>query len=330
MLKNINKNRRCSSSNTYLGKVGITALVPPEIIYGCGWSVEDLNNKIPFTQRRPKTKLCAWAALWREMVLSSEFDINKLVVVAGGDCLNTVVEGQKIEMAGFKTHYFFYPFHKEKGFFSNELQKLIEFLGGLKDITMFERIHRIKEYGLLLDRLRVERQLPAETFRYLISFSDLRGDPIQFEKELLSFLKKIEKMESEEGKIRLALVGVPPINHDFHEACKELGFQVVFDELPYEFLRARGKTHEEIVNSYINYSFARPFRHRLKVIKNELKKREVDCVVHYTQYACHHILEDEILRETLDYPILTVQGDLPGRVSEQTKLRLEAFAEVLK
>jgi len=55
----------------------------------------------------------------------------------------------------------------------------------------------------------------------------------------------------------------------------------------------------------------------------------VDGVIHYTQYACHHCLEDDLFRDALDLPLLTIQGDLPRCVDEQLKLRLEAFYESL-
>ncbi len=41
------------------------------------------------------------------------------------------------------------------------------------------------------------------------------------------------------------------------------------------------------------------------------------------------MLEDEVLRDELDYPMLTIQGDLPGNTPQQVKLRLEAFREML-
>jgi benzoyl-CoA reductase/2-hydroxyglutaryl-CoA dehydratase subunit BcrC/BadD/HgdB len=69
---------------------------------------------------------------------------------------------------------------------------------------------------------------------------------------------------------------------------------------------------------------------RIELIRQELERRRVDGVIHYTQFACHHTLEDEIFRAHLDYPILTVQGDLPRLSSEQLKLRLEAFSEMLE
>jgi benzoyl-CoA reductase/2-hydroxyglutaryl-CoA dehydratase subunit BcrC/BadD/HgdB len=68
---------------------------------------------------------------------------------------------------------------------------------------------------------------------------------------------------------------------------------------------------------------------RLDFLERELEKRKIDGIIHYTQYACHHLLEDDILRDRLDYPFLTIQGDLPGRTPKQVKLRLEAFSEML-
>ncbi len=315
------------------GSVGITALVPPELIYACGWRACDLNNQVPTTSRRPGQKLCAWTALWREMLLAGDYDIQKLVVVAGGDCLNAVVDGQKAEMTGFDTHYFFYPFREDRAAFREELEKLVEFLGGIQESEskeeVFRNIHELKILGLEIDRLRSQGKLPSTAFSHLIAFSDLRGNPTAFGEELRSYLQEQEEEDEPNFTARIALLGVPPINHDFHAVCQELGIQVVYDELPHEFLRCRGKTFAQITESYMNYSFSRHLNYRLNLVKELLEKRKVDGVIHYTQYACHHILEDELFRERLNLPLLTVQGDTPGSVSQQTRLRLEAFSELL-
>jgi benzoyl-CoA reductase/2-hydroxyglutaryl-CoA dehydratase subunit BcrC/BadD/HgdB len=108
-----------------------------------------------------------------------------------------------------------------------------------------------------------------------------------------------------------------------------LGLHVVFDELPYEFARLSGKNIEELAKNYCNYTFARNIKFRLDFLKKELQNRKIDGVIHYTQFACHHLLEDDILRKNLDYPYLTIQGDLPGPSSRQTRVRLEAFSEML-
>ena len=310
------------------GIVGITALIPPELVYGCGWSPLDLNNQIPFTTRRVGPKLCAWTALWRDMVLGGDYQLDKLVVVAGGDCLNAMVDGQRLDLSGLDTHYFFYPFREDREAFEKELAGLANFLGGITEPEAFHSIHRLKERGLELDRLRTKGKLPSDAFSQLISFSDLGGDPERFGRELDDYLVANRDREPD-FRHKVALLGVPPINHDFHAVCQELGLQVVFDELPYEFLRARGRTMEELITTYMNYSFSRPLKYRLGLLRQELETRKVDGIIHYTQYACHHILEDGLLREELTQPLLTVQGDMPGPLSQQTRLRLEAFAEVL-
>ncbi|RLG27268.1 2-hydroxyacyl-CoA dehydratase, partial [Methanosarcinales archaeon] len=70
-------------------------------------------------------------------------------------------------------------------------------------------------------------------------------------------------------------------------------------------------------------------KYRFDFLKEELGKRRIDAIIHCTQFACHHVLEDGMLREHLQCPTLTVHSDLPGPVPEQLKLRLEAFSELL-
>lgn len=306
--------------------VGITALVPPELIYACQWRPFDVNNIVPTSNTSPRSKLCAWTAVWRDMILDCGMDIDSLVVVAGGDCHNALVDGQKVAMSGKPTHYFFYPFDRNPEYLESQLLHLTEFLGGIKETGMFKQIWDLKQKGLALDRQRVDDRVRAsDVFSALISFSDLQGDPVAFEK----YLDSIPNTNPEYSS-RVALIGVPPIYPDFHEVAESLGLHIVYDELPYEFIRLGGRDLRSLAESYRDYSFSGPIETRIEVIKRELEKRSVDGVIHYTQFACHHTLEDEIFREYLDYPILTVQGDLPRPTPEQIVLRLEAFSEMLE
>ena len=306
--------------------VGITALVPPELIYACGKRPIDVNNVVPDSSISPGSKLCAWTAIWRDMILNGGLDIDSLVVVAGGDCHNALVDGQKVELNGKATHYFFYPFDGDADYLKSQLEKLARFLGGIKDESMFSFISDLKSKGRALDELRVNDHARAsDVFSALISFSDLAGDPEAFEKTLDSVPTADVEYSS-----RVALIGVPPIYPDFHETAEGFGLHVVYDELPHEFLRLGGSDLDSLASSYRDYSFAGPIETRVRLIRDELQRRRVDGVIHYTQFACHHTLEDEIFREHLEYPILTVQGDLPRTSPEQLKLRLEAFAEMLE
>ena len=309
-----------------VSKIGITALVPPELIFACGGQPFDVNNVIPSSKKYPKNKLCAWTAIWQEMLAKREMLIDSLVVVAGGDCHNALVDGQKAAMSGINTHFFFYPFDGDPEYLESQLARLCVFLGDIKNPEKFKDIMELKKMGREIDKQRCSGKISAgDAFRILISFSDLLGDLDNFRKTLDAVKKNEIEMNN-----RVALIGVPPIYHDFHEAAQSLDLQIVFDELPYEFIRHTGTNIHEIACDYCNYTFARPLDLRIEFLQKELEKRKIDGIIHYTQFACHHTLEDEIMRSRLDYPILTIQGDLPGKTSEQVKLRLEAFREVLE
>ena len=307
-------------------KIAITALVPPELIFACNGEPFDVNNVIPGSKKYPRNKLCAWTAIWQEMLSKREIDIGSLIVVAGGDCHNALVDGQKVAMSGIPTHFFFYPFDGDPDYLESQLYKLSDFLGNVGSPEKPGQIRELKKLGQKIDKKRADGKISAgDAFRIMISFSDLMGDLDKF-KEVISSTK--------ERKIdlgnRVALIGVPPIFHDFHDVARALGLAVVFDELPFEFIRHSGTDIPGIARDYCNYTFSRPLDFRIKFLQKELEKRKVDGIIHYTQFACHHMLEDEIMRSNLDYPMLTIQGDLPGNTPEQIKLRLEAFRELLE
>jgi len=229
-------------------------------------------------------------------------------------------------MSGILTHFFFYPFDGDPAYLESQLHKLRDFLGNIESPEKPGQIMALKKLGQEIDKKRASGRLSSgDAFRIMISFSDMMGDLDKF-REAISSIKE----QNIEMNNKIALIGVPPIFHDFHDIAQSLGLHVVFDELPNEFLRHSGTDIHEIARDYCNYTFARPLDFRIQFLRKELEKRKIDGVIHYTQFACHHMLEDEIMREKLDYPMLTIQGDLPGKTPEQVKLRLEAFREVLE
>ncbi|HIH44303.1 MAG TPA: 2-hydroxyacyl-CoA dehydratase [Candidatus Methanoperedenaceae archaeon] len=307
-----------------MSTVGITALVPPELIFACGHMPLDVNNHVPSSAEHPVSKLCAWTATWREMLLQKRLQVDSLVVVAGGDCHNALADGQRVALGGIPAHFFFYPFDGDTDYMEAQMQRLVLHLGGEVDKAKFREVGLAKELGMRLEQMRIEGRISgADAFRILISFSDLCGDIPAFMEQL------VPEKRHEEAKFRVGLIGVPPIYKDFHEVAESFGMHIAYDELPYEFLRLGGNSMAELAKSYAGYTFARSLGYRLDFLERELARRRVDGVIHYTQFACHHLLEDDVLRRRLDYPVLTVQGDMPGSTPEQVKLRLEAFSEML-
>jgi len=58
--------------------------------------------------------------------------------------------------------------------------------------------------------------------------------------------------------------------------------------------------------------------------------RELDGIIHYTQSFCFRGIEDIVIRKELNIPVLTLEGDRPGNLDARTRLRLEAFIDMLK
>lgn len=308
--------------------IGVTALVPAEIIYSSGNAPLDLNNFVPFSSIFPEDKLCAWSAIWRELVIRGEVKIKKLVVVAGGDCYNALVDGERVEAHGIPAFYFIYPFNGDRGALLENLLALEKFCGGF-EYDAYTKVCELKKRALEVDRLRVRDELSSHRgFEILVSSSDLSGDLHKYEKRLEEL-----KEEEVEYSYRVALIGIPPIYPDFHQVLQSLGLHVVYDEMPYEFARLYGRDINEVAKSYSTYTFAGSIFKRMEFIEEELRKRKVEAVIHFQQFSCHHKLEDSLLRkrlsEELGYPYITIEADLPGRTPEQVKLRLEAFAERL-
>lgn len=311
-----------------MATVGITALVPPELTYGCAQTPLDLNNIVPTRECEPRGKLCAWTATWRDALLRGDLRVDRLVVVAGGDCHNALVDGQRVAMAGTPTHYLFYPFDGDVVEMGRQLGSLEAFLGGISDMQALNAVAGAKELCLELDAARARGDVPgSRAFDHMIALCDMRGDPEDF---AASVRRALDEARHVDADLRVALVGVPPIYPDFHQVCEAFGMQVVFDELPWEFARLTGRSLPSMARAYADYTFARDLEFRLDLLEKELGRRHVDGVVHYTQYACHHILEDEVLRQRLELPLLTLQGDLPRNCPEQERLRLEAFSEYMR
>jgi hypothetical protein len=139
------------------------------------------------------------------------------------------VEGQKAAMSGIPTHFFFYPFDGGSLYMESQLQRLSEFLGGIKCPVNFKEIRELKKQGKILDKKRCCGKLSSsEAFKILISFSDLAGD-------LAGFSRMISSLEETDIDLRnrIALISASDIR--IFMKSNSLGPHIVFDELPHEF-----------------------------------------------------------------------------------------------
>jgi benzoyl-CoA reductase/2-hydroxyglutaryl-CoA dehydratase subunit BcrC/BadD/HgdB len=117
---------------------------------------------------------------------------------------------------------------------------------------------------------------------------------------------------------------------DLHDYVEGLDGRFIYNEVQREFAFPRAMESKDIYEQYYDYTYTYDIDFRLGDIKKQIKERQLDAVIHYTQAFCHRAVEDIILKQELNIPILTIEGDKPNVLDARTKLRIEAFLDMLK
>jgi len=195
---------------------------------------------------------------------------------------------------------------------------------------MRTRLRTIRQKLEELDRLTYKdnRVSGLENHLFLVSSSDFKSDPDAYEKELDLFLHKVSMRSPLEDSIRLGYLGVPPIFGDLYEFLESVGARVVFNEVQRQF--SMPFAGGDLVDQYLNYTYPYGIRGRLDDIRKAIEERNLDGLIHYTQTFCFRQIYDILFRESLPLPLLTIEGDKPGKVDSRTAIRLETFVEMLR
>lgn len=324
-------------------RIGMTTSVPIEIILAAGDTPIDLNN-IFITDENPQKFLdiaelagyprgtCAWIKGIYGVVVSGAAQVDCVVAVTQGDCSNTHALMETLELENIETIPFGYPFGKDRNALEFEMTNLAKRLGTTISAAEEVRLALNQVRGTLreLDNMTWEGGLVTgeENHRYLVNASDLNGDPNEFSKNLEAFLLNCRKRKIEDKNgLRLGYVGVPSIFTDLYEVIADYGAKVVFNETQRQF--AMLGDYKNLIDQYLEYTYPYGIFPRLEDISFAVGERAIDGVIHYAQSFCFRQIEDLILRKRLNVPVLTLEGDRPGKMDARTKTRLEAFIEML-
>ncbi|MCF8011296.1 MAG: 2-hydroxyacyl-CoA dehydratase [Clostridiales bacterium] len=323
-------------------KVGITTTIPAEIVYAAGMIPVDLNN-IFITSENPQKlvedaelagyprNVCAWIKGIYSTVLSTP-GINTLIAVTQGDCSNTHALMETLEIAGVKVVPFAYPFDRDRDLLKLQLEKLMHYFEvSWNDVyEQKKRLDRVRNRVWELDKLtwKENRVSGWDNHLYQINCSDFQGDPESFCTGVEKILDKVKQNKPRSGEIRLGYIGVPPIVDELYDYLEERGARVVYNETQRQFTMPF--TGADIVEQYRLYSYPYGIFYRLKDITAECKRRELDGIIHYAQSFCYRQIEDLIVREKLDMPVLTLEGDKPNQLDARTKMRIDAFVEMMR
>ena len=321
--------------------IGITSTVPIEIIYAAGLSPVDINN-IFIGSEDPDSlvtqsesagfsgNICAWIKGIYSTVMNH--NIRRVVAVTGGDCSNTIALAEIMSLKGIDIVPFDYPSSQKREDVEPRLDKFRKaFSASWADVKREKkRLDNIRRKLREIDRLTYVDNIVTgfENHAFLLSSSDFKSDPERFESEIDTFLSGLKGRKELKSDIRLGVLGVPPIFSDFYQYMESSGARVVFNEVQRQF--SMPYDTDDIADQYTLYTYPYGSNARIRDIEEAIRERKLDGLIHYAQTFCYRQLYDIVLRERLNVPLLTIEGDRPGEIDRRTALRLDAFVEMLR
>jgi len=334
---------RQSTPFTPGARVGLTTTIPVEVVLAANLIPVDLNNLFiadPLALARvsqaeaagfPRT-LCAWIK-GIYAALMDHPEIQAVIAACQGDCSNTQALGEILATEGIEVIHFKFPYPRDREQLAREISALTARLGADPGAVprMQARLTPVRRQLRRLDRLTWEtgQVNGRENFQWLISSSDFASDLTAYEQRLTAFLQEAaQRPPAADGRVRLGFAGIPPILTDLWPYLEELGAAVVYHEFPRQFSMPFAST--DLVEQYLRYTYPYDIGGRLADLQGAVATRRLDGLVHYTQSFCFRQMFDQFLRDHLDVPLLTIEGDRPTRLDSRTRMRLEAFVDVLR
>jgi len=322
-------------------KIGITTTVPIELLYAAGFSPVDLNNEFISADDPAEWvedaemagfphNLCAWIkGIYTAAVRNG---IKQVVGVTQGDCSNTHALMEILQSRGIETIPFAYPYPRNISAIECELKKFASALNtdigsGLR---VKEKLDKIRKKIAYIDRMTWKGGLVSgwENHIYQVTSSDMNGNPEEYEIEVDNFIDSLEQREPENNGIRLGYIGVPTIISDLYSFIDALGCSVVYNEVQRQF--AMPNKTENLAETYYNYTYPYGIQVRLRDIKHEIRKRNISGIIHYVQSFCFRQMEEILVKENLNVPVLLLEGDRPTELDGRSKTRIESFIEMLR
>ena len=329
-------------------RVGITTTLPIEVLRAAGYAPVDLNNlfiggddaerAVQEAERVgfPRST-CAWIKGIYATVKAEGF--GRVVVVTGGDCSNAAALGEVLADEGVDVVPFAFPPGRDRAATALAIEAFADRLEATVATAeeVFARLSRSRALLAELDELTWREGVVSgrENFDWLLKGCDFAGGAEAFDEEAGRFLSQVRgrvqrkgRVRAErKGRVRLGVAGVPPINDDLFEFLDDMGAAVVFNELPRQFALLAGG--DDLADAYTRYTYPYGAGPRIADIKREVERRGVQGLVHYVQSFCYRGIQDILVRRAVPVPVLTLEGERPGPLSAQQRLRLETFVEML-
>lgn len=324
-------------------KIGLTTTIPIEVILAKDYTPVDLNNLfitdkkyleyIDFAENDgfPKNT-CAWIkGMYGACIFNN---IKDIVGVVEGDCSNTKSLIEVLSQKGVTVYPFSFPHSHSLKDLTQEIDKFIKlFNTNIADVENVRiRLGEVRELAKKIDRLTYIQSSKATGFEnhlYQLSTSDFNSNFEKYKNILQNKIIEISQRSPSNKKIRLGFIGVPPIHCDIYDFVENLNAKFIYNEVQREFAFPRWKNSKDIYSQYLDYTYPYNINFRLSEIKKQIEERNIHALIHYTQAFCYKGIDDIVIRKNLDIPILSIEGDKLNKLDARTKLRLEAFLDML-
>ena len=324
-------------------KIGITTTVPVEILLAAGFQLVDLNNVlvsapdpthyVTIAERDGfPLNCCAWIKGIYGVCLGT--GVNDVLCVTSGDCSNTIMLMEVLKLKGKNAMPFAYPERPDKEEMDYVLEKMAATFGSTLEAAykIRKKLQAARDLALKLDELTWKDNKVSgwENHLWLVSASDFNGDYQKYQRELEKLINTCAKRKPyPANEIRVGYIGVPSVYaKELYPYIERHGARVVFNEVQRQF--AMPEPGKSLVEQYTNYTYPYSLNERLADIKNEIKKRRIDGVIHYVQAFCHRGIGDIVMRSAIDLPVLTLEGNAEFYLNGHIKTRIEAFLDIIE
>jgi len=259
-------------------------------------------------------------------------EITRVIAVTQGDCSNTHALMETLHLEGIDIIPFAYPFDRDRDLLKLQIEKLMK--------VFKVRASQVKKAKKALDAVRAlvwrideltwqeDKVRGFDNHLWQVCCSDFNGNPEKFGAEAEQYLVGLKNAPSIEAPVRLGYIGVPPIMTDLYDYLESKGARVVYNEIQRQFTMPFET--KDLVEQYALYTYPYDIFWRLEDISREIKSRNIHGIIHYAQSFCYRQIQDLIIRRKLNIPILTIEGDRPLHLDARTKMRIDAFVEMLK
>jgi benzoyl-CoA reductase/2-hydroxyglutaryl-CoA dehydratase subunit BcrC/BadD/HgdB len=324
-------------------KIGITTTVPTEVLMAAGYAPVDLNNLFVGGRRREHLvefaekagfpqNCCAWIKGIYGVCM--EHGVDTVLCVTNGDCSNTVMLMEVLRIRGIEALPFAYPDRPDAELMRAALEDLAGRLG--TTLAEAEEVRRglepARRLAMEVDDLTWREGVVngLENHLCLVEASDFGGDVVDYERRQTGLIAEAEGRDPyPEDYLRLAYIGVPPVfPGDLYSFIERNRARVVFSEVQRQF--AMPDPGLSLAEQYGNYTYPYSVLGRVADIKDQVRRRRIDGVIHYVQAFCHRGIGDIIFRDSIDLPVLTLEGNNDFVLNHHLRTRVEAFIDMLR